>query len=247
MPKTGLLLCLLGTGIVAQPQTAPTYDARLPVHTIVREDVFAGFMTGDLERMTRGEKAVDLLRIERPDQEAPLLAWKAAIAMNRAVMAHAAGRTAEFGVEYKKSQDLYARAMQGDANDPGVQAIVAASQALFADRLPEPQRRAAWDTSYAAFRVMWKGQEAGVDRMPLHMKGELLGGMAQTAQRTGRAEEASQFVERILTSMPGTAYAAVAQKWKDSPEAAAKTSLICHSCHEAGRLEARKATLAIAK
>ena len=232
---------------MAQPPKGPTYDPRLPVHTIVREDVFAGFMTGDLERMARGEKAVDVLLSERPAAKAPLLAWKAAIAMYRAVMAHAAGRTGEFGREYNKAQDLYAGAMQADAKDPGVQATVAASQALFADQLPEPQRRAAWDTSYAMFRVMWKDQEAGVDRMPLHMKGELLGGMAQTAQRTGRKEEASQFVERILTSMPGTAYAAVAQKWKDSPEMAAKASLLCHSCHEAGRLEARKATLAVAK
>ena len=83
--------------------------------------------------------------------------------------------------------------------------------------------------------------------MPLHLKGELLGGMAQTAQRTGHATEAAEFVERILTSMPGTAYAAVAQKWKDEPQAAANTSLLCHSCHDAGRLEARKATLATAK
>jgi hypothetical protein len=232
---------------MAQSPKAPTYDPRLSVHTIVREDVFAGFMTGDLERMARGEKAVDLLLTERPADKAPLLAWKGSIAMNRAVLANAAKRPAEFDREYKKAQAFYAEAMQVGPDDGGVQAIVAASQGMFADGLPEPQRRAAWDASYAAFRVMWKLQEAGVDRMPLHIKGELLGGMAQTAQRTGRAEEASQFVERILTSMPGTAYAAVAQKWKDSPEMAAKTTLLCHSCHEPGRLEARKATLAAAK
>jgi len=245
MSKTGLLLCLLGVGAMAQPSKSPTYDPRLTVHTIVREDVFAGFMTGDLERMARGEKTVDLLLVERPAEKAPLLAWKGSIALARA--ANAAKRTAEFESEYKKSQDFFAQAVQIGHNDGGVQAILAASQAMFADRLPESQRRAAWDSSYAAFRVMWAGQGPGVDRMPLHFKGELLGGMAQTAQRTGKAAEAAEYVERILTSMPGTAYAAVAQKWKDSPELAAKTNLVCHSCHEAGRLDARKASLAMAK
>jgi len=242
MSKLGLL-CLLVVAAAAQS----SYDPRLSIHTIVREDVFAGFMANDNDRMARGEKTVDQLLLERPEAKAPLTAWKGSIAMKRAVDAYDAKRAAVFETEYRKAQAYYAEATKLDPNDGGVLAVVAASQALFADRLPEPQRRAAWDTSYTTFREMWKGQGPGVDRMPLHLKGELLAGMAQTAQRTGHAAEAAEFVERILTSMPGTAYAAIAQKWKEEPQAAAKTSLLCHSCHDAGRLEARKATLATTK
>jgi hypothetical protein len=243
MSKTGMLLCVLGAGALAQSPKAPTYDPRLSVHTIVREDIFAGFMAGDMTRMARGEKTVDALLIERPAAKPQLIAWKGSIALARAAAANTANRTAEFETEYKKAQDYFSEALREGPGDNGVQAIFGASHAYFADKLPEAQKRNAWQAAYKGYRGMWQAQSAGVDNMPLHLKGELLAGMAQTAQRTGHAAEAAQFVDRILTTMPNTAYAQVAQKWKDSPEAATKASLLCHSCHEPGRLEARKATL----
>ena len=118
---------------------------------------------------------------------------------------------------------------------------------MFADRLPERFRRDAWNTAYKAYSTLWKLQGAQLDKLPLHIKGELLGGMAQSAQRSDHAAESAEFVQKILATMPGTAYAGVAQKWVDSPATAAKTNLACHSCHEPGRLEARKAALAQAK
>jgi hypothetical protein len=80
--------------------------------------------------------------------------------------------------------------------------------------------------------------------MPLHFKGELLAGMAQSAQRTEHAAESAEFLERIVKTMPGTAYAAAAEKWMASPEAASRTKVTCQSCHEPGRLAARTSALA---
>ena len=37
-----------------------------------------------------------------------------------------------------------------------------------------------------------------MEKFPVHMRGEVLAGMAQSAQRTGRADEAAQFVDRLL-------------------------------------------------
>jgi hypothetical protein len=71
------------------------------------------------------------------------------------------------------------------------------------------------------------------------LRGELLGGLAQSAQRTGRNEEAAQFVDKILAALRETPYEPIAKKWKANPQSAATTSITCLTCHDAGRLSAR--------
>jgi hypothetical protein len=87
-------------------------------------------------------------------------------------------------------------------------------------------------------------QSAIVDKLPLHMKGELLAGLAESAQFTGRGDEATAHLERIVSTMAGTAYAARAQQWKDAPAARAQTRLACQTCHGPGTLTARMAEVA---
>jgi len=126
-------------------------------------------------------------------------------------------------------------------------AVTAGSYGAFADRLPEKERAAAWEAAWKAYQMMYQAQAAAVDHFPLHLKGELLGGLAQAAQRTGHTTEASEYLDRIVRTMPGTAYAATAQKWIDDPASAAKSKMVCQSCHEPGRLAARTATLEATK
>ena len=65
------------------------FDSRLPVHTIVREDIFAGVMAHDMDRLARADRNIEVLLVERPDAKAPLLAWKGSIALTRAVYVRA--------------------------------------------------------------------------------------------------------------------------------------------------------------
>ncbi len=106
-------------------------------------------------------------------------------------------------------------------------------------RLPEPQRTAAWSQAYATYSSLWKQQGAAVDKLPVHHRGELLAGLAQSAQRTGRTEEVAEHLERMLTHMQGTAYEAMAKQWKADPASAATSSLTCKNCHNPGRLASR--------
>ncbi len=230
--------------MAALAQTPGTpLDSRLTIHTIVREDVFAGFMANDKDRQARAAANIELLLAERPDDRAPLTAWKGAIALNRAVDAYESKRTADFDREYRQALGLFSEARREGATNPGVLAVSGGIYAVFADRLPEPQRTAAWITSYEAYRALYKVQEGAVEKFPLHMKGELLGGLAQAAQRTEHKEESAALLTRIVQTMPDTPYAVTAQKWIDNPDAAAKTKIVCQTCHEPGRLEARKAAL----
>ena len=76
-----------------------------------------------------------------------------------------------------------------------------------------------------------------------HLRGELLAGLAQSAQRTGRAKEADQYLDKILALLPDTPYERMAKKWKTNPDAASRTRLTCLTCHAPGRLAARRAAL----
>jgi cytochrome c peroxidase len=77
----------------------------------------------------------------------------------------------------------------------------------------------------------------------VHLRGELLAGIAQSAQRTGRTEEAAQHLDRLLTSLAGTPYESEAKRWQADPSVAANGTITCKTCHNPGRLSARLRTL----
>lgn len=79
--------------------------------------------------------------------------------------------------------------------------------------------------------------------MPVHLKGELLAGLAQSSQRTGRTEETAKYLDRMLEVLPNTPYEPMAKQWKADPSVAASTNLTCKNCHNSGRLAARVAAL----
>jgi len=243
MLRTELIFGLMSISAFAQtPKVAP-FDPRLPANTIVREDIFAGY-DGNMERLARGETNLEALLVERPQAKATLMAWKGSIALTRAVYANEAGRSAEFEQQYRKALEFFAEALRLDSKDTGVLAVTGGSYAVFADRLPDKLRAEAWAASYKAYSALWQAQAGLLEHFPLHIKGELLAGMAQSAQRTGHPAESAEFVSRIVNTMPKTPYASMAQKWMDNPETASRTKLTCMSCHEPGRLAARTSALA---
>jgi hypothetical protein len=238
-----LLACAVITTAAAQAPEIPLGETRLTVHTLLREDIFAGFLDNNVERMARGEQNLEQLLQQRPEQRANLLAWKAGIAMQRAVRAHETGKPEEFTRYFKEARETLASARQISTGNDGVVAIVGGTYAVFADRLPKEHRVDAWTEAYGAYSTLWKAQGANIEQMPVHFKGEVLGGMAQSAQRTGHSEESAQFVERMLTSLRGTAYEEVARQWRDNPASVATTNLTCKNCHNAGRLSTRIAAI----
>jgi tetratricopeptide (TPR) repeat protein len=238
-----LLIAGLVTVAAAQSQQTPLSDSRLTVHTLLREDIFAGFMTDDMTRFERGEKNIQLLMEQRPDQKGNLLSWKGSALLYRAVIANESKRADEFQRYYRQALDVFAEAKNQKSGNDGVAAITGGSFALFADRLPNEYRAAGWSTAYDNYQVLYKLQAPFVDKLPLHLKGEVLAGVAQTAQRTGRKEEAAQFVDKMLALLGGTPYEPMAKKWKANPESAASSSLTCMTCHDPGRLAVRMADL----
>ena len=238
-----VLLFVIAIGVKAQSPEPPLSDTRLTVHTLLREDVFAGFMANDMVRFARAERNIEQLLTDRPDQRGNLLAWKASATMYRAVLAHEAGNIDEFLKQLQAGRAAFAEASQQTAGNDGVAAIAGGSYAVFADRLPEPHRATAWADSYSNYSLLWQQQGSAIDKLPVHHRGEVLGGLVQSAQRTGRTEEMAQHLDRMLTLMKGTPYEATAQQWKDSPASAATTKVTCKACHNPGRLSSTLASL----
>ena len=242
--KLTLLVVVLATvAAAAQSPEPPLSDARLSVNTLVREDIFAGFLADDMERFARGEKNIQTLLEKRPNAKSTLLAWKAGAVYFRAVRAYENNRRDEFEKTYRQTLDLLTQARQANPQDGGVYAITGGVNVVFADRLPKEYRAAAWSQAYESYQFLWKFQGGGVDKLPVHLRGELLGGLAMSAQRTGHTQELDQYLDKIIAVLGGTPYESVAKQWKKSPEAAAKGSITCLTCHDAGRLAARQTAL----
>ena len=99
---------------------------------------------------------------------------------------------------------MYGEAAQLSPNGIGVAVIIGGSYAVLSDRLPLEYRADAWSQAYEMYRKVWKQQSEDLDKVPLHIKGELLAGLAQTAQRTGRNTEMAENLSLIIQKLPGT-------------------------------------------
>jgi hypothetical protein len=214
-------------------------DTRLSVHTLVREDIFAGFRNDNLPRLERAERHIEILLTQRPDQRGNLLAWKAGATVYRAVLAHEAGQPDGFARLYADALAGFAEAAKTSSGNGGVAAITGGTIVGFADRLPEPQRAAAWALAYDNYSRLWQEQGADIEKLPVHFKGEVLSGLTQSAQRLGRTDEAARHLDRMLIVLADTPYERLAKQWKADPAIAATTNLTCKGCHTAGRLENR--------
>ena len=87
--KTLLVVGLVGVAAAQAPQSLLS-DSRFTVHTLVREDIFAGWMSNDMVRFERGEKNIQSLLEQRPGQKGNLLSWKGGALLYRAVLANEA-------------------------------------------------------------------------------------------------------------------------------------------------------------
>jgi hypothetical protein len=208
--------------------------------------MFAGFLSDNMDRFRKGERNIDLLLEKRPEQRANLLSWKGQGELYLAVRTHESNKPDEFKTHYSKALASFAEARKlielGSEND-GVFQAIGGSHVIFADRLPQELRSEAWARAYEAYQIIWKQQAAIIERLPMHFKGEVLGGLAQSSQRTGRTEELGRYLDKILEVLRDTPYEAVARQWKANPASASGSRIACMSCHEQGRLNARLASL----
>jgi len=241
---TAAAVVVISATVPAQAPEPPVEEARLTVHTLVREDLFAGFLQNDVTRLARGEKNLARLLAARPAERASIVAWQGMAALTRAALANEANQRDEFRRHLERAAAAFDEATALGAGNIGVFAVIGGSYSMIADRLPDAERAAAWQQAYAAYQRLWTMQGTMIDKLPVHHRGELLSGLALTAQRTGRDAEVGPQLDRILALLPDTPYATRARQWKDEPSSRATAQLTCQTCHGPGTLTAHLAELA---
>ncbi|MBK8314626.1 MAG: hypothetical protein IPL01_11715 [Acidobacteria bacterium] len=242
LSKIFLLVLFITVTMIQTPET-PINDTRLSIHTLVREDIFSGFLVDDMERLSRGEKNIQLLLEKRPAAKAELLAWKGGATLYRGVRAYESNNMAEYRRNYQAALDLFSESKKLSSDNGGAAAVIGGSYVVLADRLPKENRESGWSQAYDNYMILWKLQAPVVAKLPVHIRGELLSGLAQSAQRINKNQEMTEYLDKILDLMKGTPYESAAKEWKNNPEKAASSTITCRTCHDAGRLSARLAAL----
>jgi len=209
------------------------------VDWLVREDIFAGMLDNDRVRMEKGLETLNA--VGRHYSEANVFAWRYATETVKAVWAHEAKDSVEFNRHYGLALTYLDQSRKSVTGETAAipEIFEGAVMVVMADRLPEVLRKGAWERCYKAYAKLDELQGGFLDKMQMHMKGEVLAGLAASAFRTGREEELIKTLERMQVSLAKTPYALVAKKWADEPESRSKVKMACISCHEPNRLGSR--------
>jgi len=233
---------LLGGFVIAAASLAGAQEKEarpkdVPFYTWVREDTFAGWMNNDPARHARGMKKTQEWLDDNPGSP-EAINWLGAGRMFDAVRAFEAGDQAKGDALFQESVAMMEKGQALAPAHVGILATTAGTLMNFAGRLPDRHSRQAVERAREPYAALYKLQEAMLDRFPLHLKGEVLAGVAETEFRAGDREKGIAFLNRIVTGMPGTPYARTAETWLKAPDAVTKESrLVCQSCHEPGRLQ----------
>jgi hypothetical protein len=234
--KAVVLVAALGLpAVAAQQEPRPK---NVPFYTWVREDTFAGFMADDMARFERGiQKTQEYLKEDANNMDA--VNWLGAGLVYRAVRAFRAGDDAKGDEWFREGVAMMDKAVAAQPANVGIRATAGGTLMRFLAELPERHYRVALEKSRDHYVALYKAQEPIVDKLPPHLRGEVLAGVAETELRLGNRDAATVYLNRIVTGMPNTRYAQIAEMWAKSPESPAKKDrLVCQSCHEGGRLSA---------
>ena len=73
-------------------------------------------------------------------------------------------------------------------------------------------------------------QKPYFESLPMHGRGELLGGISDALWLLERRDEARVFLQRMISELPNSPYAIMAQRQLDGPETTVRVT--CLGCHK---------------
>jgi hypothetical protein len=236
------LSLLVVAGALAGAWAQDQRPKNIPFYTWVREDTFAGWMNNDPVRHARGMKRAQEWLDDHPGSP-EAINWLGTGKVFEATRAYQAGDAAKGDALYEEGLAMMEKGLALAPGHPGILATTGGTLMTFARNLPDKYYRAALEKARDHYAALYKLQQPmGLDKFPLHLKGEALAGVAETEFRVGDRDKGIEFLQRIATGMPNTAYAKTAETWLKAPESVGKQDrLVCGSCHEAGRISSWQA------
>ncbi len=216
----GLSLAVLGLAAAQE-----RFDMR------VRNDFFAGF-AGNQEALDRAMKRCED-ELARNPANAAALVWHGSGVFFESRSYFRSGDQAK-GIEFwQRGLGEMDKAVTMAPEQLGVR-IPRGAVLLTASRtLPDADRaRPLIEKGVSDFEHALEIQKPYFDTLGTHPRGELLIGLADGYARLGKNEQAAAFFERIRAALPGSAYAASADKWLATKTLAPREAG-CLGCHVA--------------
>jgi hypothetical protein len=236
MSRTAAFAAVASFSAFAALAAQESRPANVPFYTWVREDTFAGFLDNDMARFEQGEKKTREYLAETPGQP-DATNWMGATKVYRAVRAFREGKASEGEALMKDALAAMDEAVAKAPANPGIRATAGGTLVLFANQLPSQYYEPIMQKARGHYAALYKAQEPALAQFPLHIKGELLAGVAETEFKVGDKARANEVLAQIVKEMPDTAYAKTASAWLAAPEKVSRdTKIVCQSCHQPGRL-----------
>ena len=195
----------------------------------VRELFFAGF-AGNQDALQRGMAMCEETLADDPDHPGALV-WQASGWFYESSFAFAQGDREAGMALYNKSVAQFDRAV---ALAPDSLETLIPRAAVYLSVAPyithAPTRIGLLETVVGDYTKALELQRPYFDSLSLHGQGELLGALAEALWLLERRDEAQVYLNRIITELPETPYALMAQRQLDQPETAQQ--LTCLGCHK---------------
>ena len=222
-------LIIIGAGLAALAAAQETTQTRFDLQ--VRNDFFAGF-TGNQQALDRAMKMCEEA-LAKDSKNAEAMVWHGAGTFYRSGQAFQGGDMAKGQELWQRGLGEMDQAVQLAPDRVGVRIPRGATLLTAARNLPNPaMARPLIETAVGDYAHTLELQQAHLDSLGVHPRGELLLGLADGYARLGNEEQAKVYFERIRSALPGSAYAASADKWLATKTLAPREAG-CLGCHVA--------------
>jgi tetratricopeptide (TPR) repeat protein len=223
--KTSVTLFGLSLALLGLAAGQERFDMR------VRNDFFAGF-AGNQEALDRAMKLCEDELAHNPANAAALV-WHGSGVFFESRTYFLAGDRAKGSEFWQRGLGEMDKAVEMAPDSLAVR-IPRGAVLLTASRvIPDAERaRPLIEKGVGDFEHALEIQKPYFDTIGTHPRGELLIGLADGYARLGKDEQATAYFERIRAVLPGTAYAASAEKWLATKTLAPREAG-CLGCHVA--------------
>jgi tetratricopeptide (TPR) repeat protein len=225
MLKTTVTVLGLGLAVLGLAAAQERFDMR------VRNDFFAGF-AGNQEALDRAMKLCEE-ELARNPANAAALVWHGSGVFFESRTYFRAGDQAK-GIEFwQRGLGEMDKAVEMAPDQLGVRiprgaVLLTASRALPNAEMAHPLI----EKGVGDFERALEIHKPYFDTLGAHPRGELLIGLADGYARLGKDEQATAYFERIRAALPGSPYAASAEKWLATKTLAPREAG-CLGCHVA--------------
>ena len=225
MLKTTVTVLGLSLAVLGLAAAQERFDMR------VRNDFFAGF-AGNQEALDRAMKICED-ELARNPQNAAALVWHGSGVFFESGTYFRGGDRAKGGEFWQRGLAEMDRAVEMAPDVLGVR--IPRGAVLLTASLSLPNAEMAHpliEKGVSDFEHALEIQKPYFDTLGTHPRGELLIGLADGYARLGKDDQAAAYFQRIRAALPGSAYAASADKWLATKTLAPREAG-CLGCHVA--------------